>query len=201
VNLSHELTQMAVNAGAATVLGIIKNPLHVNKREMTEIEKAEKKLWLIRYLIEATRSAIKVMFHTTVAADENYRQPAKDFPITTIYRASGVEIQSDFITADMRLYFPKDCLESLTRSSVTLPSGPIDPEILDSAATEMHNLIYGGAKSKLNDERQFNLPGAIPKLLPLDVLTTLRKSRLENFILLPLATALGTFYMEIDIRD
>jgi hypothetical protein len=201
VNLNDEITKLAEKSGADKSLGIIKNPLAVNKNATPKVDMAEVQLWMIRYFIEATRAAMNIMFNTTVAADENYRYPVKKFQTQSVHVASGVELKNDFIHAHLRLYFPQNCLESLTRSSISLPPCPIDPEILNSTATEMLNIIYGGSKSRLNDERNFKMPECIPQLLSNDMLDSLRQDRLDHLILLPLATALGTFYMEIDIRN
>jgi CheY-specific phosphatase CheX len=80
-----------------------------------------------------------------------------------------------------------------------LNGAPVDEETVESMASELLNLIYGQAKSHLNDQEGFSLPAAIPRLVRKDQFTSIRRSdSAQHLSILPLVTPLGSFYVEVD---
>ena len=158
----------------------------------------EIKNWFIKYLVAASRDAMNIMFNTTVAADENYRESRKDFRPEQFYRISWVQISSANLTARLRLYFDKETLVALTKIPLQSSLVAIDDEITDSTAMELLNLIYGGAKSRINDDRGYNLPTAIPKLMNPEQAASERAQAFTSSNIVPFVTPVGAYYLEID---
>lgn len=200
VNVTEDTSQVIIRSGMDKAFGMIK----LNKVEKAQkaqnakpkMNDADVRMWLVRYLVQAARAAMNTMFNTTVAADENYQQAIAHFSLEKIFRAAAVRVDCALIKANFRLFFDKDCLLNLARATL----GEIDEndvELIDSTATELLNLIYGGAKSRLNDDKEFDLPPAIPKLIHYDDVIRLQIDK-KTSVLLPFATALGTFHLQIE---
>ena len=157
--------------------------------------------WLIKYLVAASRSAMNTMFNTTVAADENYRESVKNFRLDQFDRIAFVEANSGKAKGKFYLCFDNKTLEALTRITIKNPNILLDEELTSSTATELLNLIYNGAKSKINDERGYDLPNTIPTLIAPTEAQKLRLEDLKNVFVIPFATPVGTYYLEIDFRS
>ncbi len=154
--------------------------------------------WLVKYLVAASRSAMNTMFNTTVAADENYRENIKAFRLDEFYRIAYVEAKGRLISARFYLCFDKKTLEALTRIFLPSTTIPLDDELISSTATELLNLMYGVAKSKINDERAYDLPNAIPVLISPSEAAKGRAADAKNICVIPFATPVGSYYLEID---
>ena len=160
---------------------------------------AETRNWVIKYLVAASRDAMNIMFNTTVAADENYRESVKDFGPEKFHRVAFVGIKSAKFTADLRLYFEKSVLSQLATLSLGGNAALIDDEVIDSTATELLNLIYGSAKSKINDARGYNLPNAIPTLITAAQVAETRSKDPKRVAIIPFVTPIGAYYLEVDL--
>ncbi len=198
INFRPEILTQVIKDGKEITLGHVRN-LSLSQSVKVDDSNEEAKTWMIKYSVQAARQAMDTMFNTTVAADENYREmppslaDANFFKVATI-DGFGVKRQSIF-----RLYFQRQTLESLTRTVLGPGGGPIDEETLLSIPCELLNIIYTSVKSRLNDERGYDLPPAIPKLLDPDrAPPTLGRGHNTSWI--PMITALGAFYLQIELK-
>jgi len=171
----------------------------------TPVERAdafdpEFKKKFMRYLVNSGRAAMYTMFQTTVTADENYVLRFEDMDYAAVFMSAVIVAQTRDFRAHLRLHFDKTCLEKLTRAFVRIPPGAIDPAVLASTATELMNLIYGAAKSNFNNDNNYDFPPVIPVVLPDEKAKSGRKSDGKNITILPFATPLGTFYLELEMN-
>jgi CheY-specific phosphatase CheX len=162
-----------------------------------KIGEPELKRLLIRYLIRAAYSAIEVALNSTVQCDENYVAKAERVPYSQFDLISVIDVNNDFLKAQFRLCSSAGVLKRA--ASAMLNGAPVDEETVESMASELLNLIYGQAKSHLNDQEGFSLPAAIPRLVRKDQFTSIRRSdSAQHLSILPLVTPLGSFYVEVD---
>jgi hypothetical protein len=184
--------------GQEKMFGYIGGIVDGVQKRTTADTPAEIRSWIIKYLVAASRDAMNIMFNTTVAADENYRENLKDFAAIAFYCAALVNVKSSTFTATLRLYFDKEVLRGLTALTLRSSTVLIDDEVIDSTATELLNLIYGGAKSKINDDRGYNLPNAIPTLITPKAAAEARSNDFKQLTVIPFVTPIGAYYLEID---
>src|SRR5690606_1171225 len=123
-----------------------------------------------------------------------------DFNLSEFYRISVIEVSNDFMEAQFRLCFEENCLKGLTKAMTGDRDEP-NQEATDGTALELMNLIYGGAKSRLNDEKFFNLPSAIPSLLKKEQVMALRPSTAQRRLVIPFSTNYGSFYLDIQFNE
>ncbi len=158
----------------------------------------ELKRTLIRYMIRAAYSAVEVALRSTVSCDENYLAKAESVPYSQFDMMAVVDVKNDFLKAQFRLCASAEVLRKCARAMLG-PDASIDQEVIDSMASELLNLIYGQAKSHLNDRESFRLPPVIPKVIGKKQFSEIRRSSSpQQLSILPLVTPLGSFYVEID---
>lgn len=196
INIGPALLAELKARGKEKTFAQVKN-LNLAQKPKAKDYQVDVNLWVVKYSVVAARAAMNIMFNTTVAADENYRENYKNLDPEKFYRVAHMHIKGPTVSAEFRLLFDKKTLEALTR--IYLPSGTLlDEEITDSTALELLNLIYSGAKSKLNEDRGYNLPTAIPTLEQISKSSEKMKRDINNLFLIPMATPVGTYYLEID---
>ncbi len=159
----------------------------------------EARTWMIKYAVEAGRAAMNMMFNTTVAADENYRETPKDFRPEKFYKVAIIRGDSPRFKAVFRLFFERSTLEALTKTIADSTGTEVDQELLLSTATELLNIIYTSVKSKVNDERGYDLPPAIPALL--DPVQAAQDKGImgRGASWVPFVTPLGAYYLQIEL--
>lgn len=197
VNMNGEVLSLVTRAGMDKALGYIKD---FNKKPVSapKISEEELRKLLIKTLVQSAYHAMNIMFNSTLAADENYTHNAKEISFDHFSHASSLNIDNAFLKATFRLYFPEKTIVSLSRAFIGGNTNALDQETIESTATEFLNIIYGRAKSNLNDEHQFQLPPAIPTLCRGQNFSQLRRSDPKNLVYLPLASPFGSFFLEID---
>lgn len=161
-----------------------------------QVSEADKKRLLIRHLIRSAYSAVEVALRSTVSCDENYLAKFEKVPFEEFDLISVVDVRNEFMTAQIRLCSSITVLKKLALAMVDIKH--IDDAMIESMAMEMLNLIYGGAKSKLNNDEGFKLPSVIPRLLRRPQFSEIKRNP-QNISILPLVTPLGSFYVEVDL--
>ena len=164
------------------------------KRSMSE---AETRRILFKYLAQAAFAAVEVTLQSTVACDENYSARAEEVPLSKFDMISVVTVNNDFLQAEFRLGCSTKVLEKLARAMLG-PQTTIDNELIESMALELLNLVYGHAKSNLNDKESFRLPSAIPRLLRKNDFHRVHRSGPTQLTIMPMVTPMGSFYVEVD---
>lgn len=197
INLSPELLVQLKNDGMERALGHLKN-LNLLEKPQPKDSRDEVRSWLSKYAVEAARLAMSTMFGTTVAADENYLEAPKEVATKKFFKVAIIQGDGTKVKVVFRLFFERSTLEALTKTIAVATGTPADEELLLSTATELLNIIYTSVKSKLNDDRGYDLPPALPSLqdaAPVNI--ELKSAKEANWI--PLVTPLGAYYLQIEL--
>lgn len=195
INFKPRILEKIVEDGQDSNFGYVKS-VSAAQPTGSKDSVAEVRNWLVKYLVTASRLAMNTMFNTTVAADENFRENAKDFQPEKYPKVAFVSANSRLVKAHFRLYFEQSTLVELTK--LMIKRSVPDEETINSTATELLNLIYGGAKSNLNNDRGYDLPNAIPTLIPNSKAISSRSTNLKELCVIPFVTPLGSYFLEID---
>jgi CheY-specific phosphatase CheX len=165
-----------------------------NKRVLNE---NELRRLLFKYLAQAAYAAVEVALNSTCSCDENYSAKPEEVPLEQFDMITLVTVNNDFIQAEFRLCSSATVLERLARAMLGKDT-IIDAELMESMALELLNIIYGHAKSNLNDKESFRLPPVIPRLLKKGDFHRIRRSNSTQLNIMPMVTPMGSFYVEVD---
>ncbi len=152
---------------------------------------------LFKYLAQAAFAAVETTLQSTVSCDENYSAKAEEVPLNQFDMISAVNVNNDFLQAEFRLCSSSKVLERLARAMLG-PDTVIDAELIESMALELLNMIYGHAKSNLNDKESFRLPSVIPRLMRKTEFNRIKRSGAAQLTIMPMVTPMGAFYVEVD---
>lgn len=164
------------------------------KRQMTDLEIRR---LLFKYLAQGAFAAVEVALQSTVSCDENYSAKAEEVPLEQFDLISVVNVDNEMLRAEFRLCCSLQVIEKLARAMLG-PQNEIDREMMESMALELLNIIYGYAKSNLNDKESFRLPSAIPRLLRKNDIARIKRSKSSDLTIMPMVTPMGSFYVEVD---
>lgn len=199
INIRAPLLQTLKKEGRDQVFSVVEN---INSIKTPKPQDTEHEIhsWIVKFTVAAARMAMDTLFHTTVAADENYRESRKKFDPSLFHRIAWVDVKAPLVRFDLRLYIDRNTLENLTKALLE-SSMALTDDIIDSTALELLNLIYSGAKSKLNTDRGYELPNVIPIMDSVTKISGSRKIDYNSIYLIPMATPVGTFFLEIDFSN
>ena len=152
---------------------------------------------LFKYLAQAAYAAVEVALSSTVSCDENYSAKPEEVPLSQFDMVTVVNVANDFLTAEFRLCSSAPVLEKLARAMLGNQT-VIDQDLMESMALELLNIIYGHAKSNLNDKESFRLPPVIPRLLRKSDFHRIKRSGAAQLHIMPMVTPMGSFYVEVD---
>ena len=199
INLSDQLFLTVKNAGAESAFNRLidlSGGLPPSKKRPTMAAMATRRL-LFKYLARGAFKAVDVALNSTVSCDENYSVKAEAVPLDKFDMVSVITAHNDFIKAEVRLISSLSVLESLCLAMHGHDT-EVDLELLESMALELLNMIYGHAKSNLNDKEGFRLPPAIPKLVRKNEFHLVKRSPAAQLTIMPVVTPMGSFYVEVD---
>ena len=196
INISDNLLEKMRDQGVEKAIGHLKN-INVLKKTKSEDSGADARTWVAKYLLDSTRKAMETMFKTTVSADDKFKDTMKNLKPERFSHIAAVSSVGPVLQATFRLYFERNVLEKFVRASLPDETN-IQPELLSSTATELLNVTFATAKSKLNDDRGYQMPGGIPTLIgPVEAMTN-RRGHWRDTRVIPMFTPLGEYYLEIE---
>jgi CheY-specific phosphatase CheX len=197
LNMTGELQKEVSRLKLDLVFSALQNVSELTQKR--QISPDDLRRLLIRYLIRGAYSAVEVALNSTVSCDENYLAKPDKVSVQDLDMMAVIDVRGDFLNAQIRLAAASEVLKRLA-SRMLGGSTVIEDEMIESMALELLNLIYGHAKSYLNDKESFQLPAAIPRLVRKDQFDTLKRSTsVANLSILPLVTPMGSIYVEVDI--
>jgi hypothetical protein len=198
INVNPEILAQLKADGMDRAFGYMANAM-LNDRPPFKDSLEEARTWLIKYAVEAGRNAMNAMFNTTVAADENYKETPSDFRPEKYFKVAVIHGDNTRFKTTFRLFFEKSTLEALSKTIADQTRTQVDTELLLSTATELLNIIYTSVKSKINDDRGYDLPPAIPSLVdPAQVAKeTMPGGKSKSWV--PFVTPLGAYYLQIEM--
>jgi CheY-specific phosphatase CheX len=199
VNMNETLAKEVKRLGLESSFNRILNfPGDLYKKKA--LSDTELRRLLFRYLAQAAYAAVETTLQSTVTCDENYSARAEEVPLNQFDMISVININTDFLRAEFRLCSSAKVLERLARAMLG-PETTIDNELMESMALELLNMIYGHAKSNLNDKESFRLVSAIPRLLRKNEFHRIKRSSSTQLTIMPMVTPMGSFYVEVDFGN
>ncbi len=149
----------------------------------------------INPFIHATQMVFATQASTPLKAGKPYlRQPNENLPMEI---AGVISLTNPAFTGSIALCFQAKVFLKIYENMVGEKHEKIIPEIED-AAGELLNIIFGQAKTILNDKKGYALEKALPTILAGEKLT-LRHS-VGPVMLLPFESEAGTFHLEVVIE-
>ncbi len=124
-------------------------------------------------------------------------QPKKG-PIADIALAGVLSLISNGFSGSIVLSFPKDVFLKIYENMFNEVHAEITHELEDAAA-ELLNIIYGQAKTDLN-QKGYNFQKALPTVLAGEKITV-HQSGIKPAVVLPVECAPGIFYVEIEFEN
>jgi hypothetical protein len=162
-----------------------------------KIPEAKLKKLLFKYLVNAAHEAVQISLQSTVSVDENYLTKIDSIPMDQIDFISYITVNNDFLKAEFRLCSSMVVLERFAHAMLGKET-KVDADLCESMGQELMNMIYGHAKSNLNENEQFRLPSAIPKSLRKKDFGRVKRSGPTKLTIMPMVTPMGAFYIEVD---
>lgn len=147
----------------------------------------------INPFITATQTVLETQASTPVKPGKPYaKKPQENLPMEI---AGVISLTNPHFTGSISLCFKADVFLKIYENMVGEKHDKITPEIED-AAGELLNIIFGTAKTILNDQKGYTLEKAIPSILSGEKLT-LRHQSSAPVILLPFESPAGLFHLEV----
>jgi len=199
INMSDVMFLKVKQAGAEAAFNRVKNLTEDLQKKKKQPTQAEIRRLLFKYLAQGAFKAVDVALNSTVSCDENYSVKPEDVKLDQFDMISVIEVNNDFLKADFRLISSVAVLDKLCRAMHG--EDDVDRELIESMGLELLNMIYGHAKSNLNDKEAFRLPAAIPKLVRKPDFHRLKRSSPPDLTIMPVVTPMGSFYVEVDFAS
>lgn len=147
----------------------------------------------INPFILATRKVLEMQAQTPLNPGKAYlRKPEERIPMEI---AGVIGIQCADFTGTISICFRAEVFLRIYENMVGEKHEQISSE-LEDAAGELLNIIFGQAKTVLNDTRGYNLEKSIPTILVGDKLKLHHQSRNPS-IVIPFESSAGAFHLEI----
>lgn len=112
--------------------------------------------------------------------------------------AGVIQLTNPMFTGTIALCFKSDVFLKIYENMVGEKHTTINPEIED-AAGELLNIIFGQAKTILNDQKGYKLERALPTIMVGEKLK-LRQKTNSSVVILPFESAAGPFHIEIVVE-
>lgn len=147
----------------------------------------------INPFILATRNVLEMQAQTPLTPGKAYlRKPTERIPMEI---AGVIGVNSSEFTGTISICFRAEVFLKIYENMVGEKHASISREIED-AAGELLNIIFGQAKTVLNDSKGYNLDKSIPTILVGDKLKLHHQSRTPS-IVVPFESNAGAFHLEI----
>ncbi|AZZ35595.1 hypothetical protein CIK05_01870 [Bdellovibrio sp. qaytius] len=193
-NLDPELNQQFKLAGISDALNVSTDlDSYTNKVNQ---KKSGLDVQMINPFLEATLMTLEQTANTKCEAqkpqliDLNEKSRTDDISI-----AGVISLTTEQFNGSITLAFPEVVFLKIYESMFGESVDKINEEIED-AAGELLNIIYGSAKTKLNEQCNFKLAPALPTILSGEKIK-IRQTTYQKVIVLPFKTAFGFFRVEI----
>lgn len=147
----------------------------------------------INPFIAATRTVLETQAQTKLTPGKAYlRKPTERIPMEI---AGVISLTSSEFTGSITICFRAEVFLKIYENMVGEKHDVISSEIED-AAGELLNIIFGQAKTILNDQKGYTLEKSIPTVLVGEKLKLHHQSRMPA-IILPFESPAGAFHLEI----
>lgn len=193
-NLSSDLVQQFKMAGISDALNITDDFDTYLKK--TGQKKSNLDVQMINPFLEATLMTLEQTANTKCEAQKPQLIHIDEKSRTDDISIAGViSLTTDQFNGSIALAFPEMVFLKIYESMFGEKVEKINSEIED-AAGELLNIIYGSAKTKLNEACNFKLAPALPTILSGERIK-IRQTTYQKVIVLPFKTEFGVFRVEI----
>lgn len=195
INASPELQKQFKQDGLGSVFVVVPS-LDDAKKKGSPKSSTVVDVEFVNPFIAAARSVLETQAQITLTAGKAVvKKPDEKLPMEI---AGVIALSCKEFTGSINLCFRADTFlkiyEGLTGEKHTV----INTEIEDAAA-ELLNIIFGQAKTVLNDQKGYTLDRALPTVLSGDRLSLYHSSR-NPVIVIPFDSPVGPFHLEIVIE-
>lgn len=197
INMDEPIADFIRSVSLESTFNIAREFVVDDPKKKKVIPEAKLKKLLFKYLVNAAHEAVQISLKSTVSVDENYFTKIEAIPIGQIDFVSVVSVNTEFLKAEFRLCSSLVVLERFAYAMLGKET-KVDADLCESMGQELMNMIYGHAKSNLNENEQFRLPSAIPKSLRKKDFGLVKRSGPSKLTIMPMLTPMGAFYIEVD---
>lgn len=175
------------------------NPITEKASDKVTTKKSPFDVVLINAFCSATKKTLEVQagMQVTVQKPQLVRLDEKN-PISSIGIVGIMNLATDHFCGSLTLMFSAEVFLKIYERMIGETHTEISHEIED-AAGEILNIIYGTAKTELNQQPGYNLKPILPTVLSGGKLNV-RQRTSQMIIQLPFETDLGTFYIEVAVE-
>ena len=196
MNLGKEIAPQIVKDGLDSVFTQVKSvddAVSKSKSAAPAPAKMHVDVEFINPFITGTKVVLETQASTTLTPQKPYiKKPEESFPIEI---AGVISLSSAAFTGSITLCFRAEVFLKIYENMVGEKHDKISPEIED-AAGELLNMIFGHAKTVLNDKKGHSLEKALPTILSGEKLRLRHKANCP-VIVLPFESSAGHFHIEV----
>ena len=197
LNVSAKLYPQIVQDGMSSIFEQVKNiDEAVHKLQVSNAAKPAIDVEFINPFIMATQKVMETQAHTAVVAGRPYVKPASENLPMEI--AGVISLSNPAFSGSISLCFRTEVFLKVYENMVGEKHREINPEIED-AAGELLNIIFGQAKTILNDQKGYTLEKALPTIL-VGEKVRLKYATNAPVIILPFDCSVGTFYLVVVVE-
>lgn len=195
-NIDSELTQQFKMAGISDALNATSD-FNLFLKKLNS-QKPELDVQLINPFLEATLMTLEQQANTKCEAQKPYLIGLDEKPRSDDIAIAGViSLSTEQFSGSITLAFTEVVFLKIYESMCGEVVEKMTAEIED-AAGELLNIIYGSAKTKINEMHNYKLAPALPTILSGEKIK-IRQTTYQKVIVLPFKTDFGLFRVEISI--
>lgn len=194
-NINSELGQQFKMAGISDALNVTAD-FEAYLKKTTGAKKSGLDVQMINPFLEATLMTLEGQANTKCEAQKPQLINLDDKSRSDDIAIAGViSLNTEQFSGSITLAFPETVFLKIYESMCGETVAKINEEIED-AAGELLNIIYGSAKTKLNEQCNYKLAPALPTILSGEKIK-IRQTTYQKIIVLPFKTEFGLFRVEI----
>jgi chemotaxis protein CheX len=191
MNVNPELTRQFAQDGLNSIFQIVDSPAEA--REKAAPKGADIDYEFVNPFIAAARSVLETQAQIKINPGKPVIKKADDKHVVEI--AGVVAISCKEFTGSINLCFKTDVFLKIYEGLTGEKHTKVTFEIEDAAA-EMLNIIFGQAKTVLNDQKGYMLDRALPTVLSGDSMKLYHSSK-APVVLIPFESQIGPFHIEM----
>lgn len=183
-NLNQKLRQQLQNDGTESFFNIVRP----TAKSVIDVK-------FVQPFINSTVNVLKVQ----TQVDSTMLTPTIKSKFTANYEidiAGVLSLVSPSFSGSVGICYPKSTFLKICGKLFDQEYETIDSEVED-AASEILNMIFGGAKAELNKDFDYGIQKALPTVIRADSLK-LRQYSAESTLVIPFDSSVGPFHIEIE---
>ncbi len=196
INASPQLVKQLSQDGLSGILTIVRDKQEALAKAKSQAKKGSIDAEFIRPFITGTVSVLQTQCNMPVTPGKPRLKVEEENNVIQI--AGVISLSNPAFTGSICLCFSSSVFLKLYENMVGEVHAQITSDIED-AAGEILNMIFGAAKTILNDHKGYTLDRALPTILSGEKLK-LRQNGRGSTIVIPFETTAGPFHIEIMVE-